>query len=277
MSTRPNNKEDANRKGKIYGYVRASTRKQQDSPDVQKGQIIAYCKAVGLPRPDQFYIDAATSGGIRMGERVAGRIMMVTIRQGDIIILTKLDRGFRNLRDGLRVIDDLGRRGVGLHVINAGGTAMNIHSAMGRFIFQILTGFAELERAMAKDRTVEAMAHLRASGRKYTKDAPYGFMWVSDTKGHHRKQWRIEANPEERAFMSSMCDMKFDQKMTLREIAKTVNEDGRLNRFGKPYSIMNVWKIINAEIALKLKEKISADNDNSPSEQCVSVSSNDGD
>ena len=79
---------------RVLGYCRASTRKQVDSPDVQRGKIQDYAAFHKLGVVSCF-IDPAKSGKVPWEEREGGRALFAQLRPGDHVIIAKLDRAFR--------------------------------------------------------------------------------------------------------------------------------------------------------------------------------------
>src|SRR5256885_4606074 len=75
------------REPKTFGYGRASTKKQEASPESQKASIRDYTNFNKLGDVT-FFSDAATSGKIAWQERDAGKEVFRQLRQGDHVILT---------------------------------------------------------------------------------------------------------------------------------------------------------------------------------------------
>ena len=136
----------SDRPPRVFGYPRASTKKQVESPETQKDMIKKYAVFNGLGDVT-FFVDAATSGKVSWEERDAGKELFRQLRRGDHVVLTKLDRAFRKLSDCVTVLEKFERMGVKLHICNLMGGAIDLSSPMGRFMIHILAAFAELERA----------------------------------------------------------------------------------------------------------------------------------
>jgi DNA invertase Pin-like site-specific DNA recombinase len=81
---------------------------------------------------------------------------MGLLRDGDTLIITKLDRIARSVKEGLTLIDELMERGVAVNVINMGGVMDN--SPEGKLRRAMLLAFAEFERDMIAARTLEGKA-----------------------------------------------------------------------------------------------------------------------
>ena len=77
----------------VYGITRASTRKQQASPEVQAEMIRKHCAAVQLPEPTILDEPLGTSGrSTDFRHRPQGRWLLLHAQPGDVLVVTKLDR-----------------------------------------------------------------------------------------------------------------------------------------------------------------------------------------
>ena len=205
------------RGSRAYGYGRASTKKQVESPDTQKEMIKKYAVYHGLGDVT-FFVDVATSGKVAWQDRDAGKALFAQVRTGDHVILTKLDRAFRRLADCVTVLEKFERLGVKLHICNLMGGAIDLSSPMGRFMIHILAAFAELERAFISERTKDGLQKSKKTGKKHTRFPGYGFSWEYRTIGGKRTQVRV-ANPEEREVMASIVSWRIqDQPLSWDEI-----------------------------------------------------------
>ncbi|MGG0545256.1 recombinase family protein [Priestia aryabhattai] len=87
------------------------------------------------------------------------------LKEGDTLVVTKLDRFARSTIDGIQTIKDLFERGVKVHILNMG---LVENTSTGRLVFNIMSSFAEFERDMIVERTQEgkAIARLRDDFRE---------------------------------------------------------------------------------------------------------------
>ena len=85
------------------------------------------------------------------------------VRPGDVMVITKLDRLGRSLRDLLELAATLAARGVDLRVLHQG---IDTTGPTGKLTFAILGAVAEFERDLISERTHEGLAAARARGRK---------------------------------------------------------------------------------------------------------------
>ena len=148
---------------KSIGYARQSTTKQSSIG----GQVQAL-KDAGCVVVFQETISSASK------ERHHFQIALSTLEEGDEIVFTKLDRGFRNQRECINTLNDLQDRGI--HVRTTDG--MINTRALGKFapiVIGLLSGLAEVERQMIIERTNESIEYRKANdgnlgGRPKTND-----------------------------------------------------------------------------------------------------------
>lgn len=129
----------------VYGYARVSTHgqaKDGNSLEAQSQEL----KRAGA---DEIFSDAFT--GTKTDRPELDRLM-VQMQDGDTIIVTKLDRIARNLKQGIELIDELNERGICVNVLNM-GTIDN--TSTGKLIRNIMLSLAEWERDMIVQRTQE--------------------------------------------------------------------------------------------------------------------------
>jgi DNA invertase Pin-like site-specific DNA recombinase len=138
----------------LIGYARVSTEDQND--DSQTDELIA----AGCD-PDRLFIDHGVSG--KLASRPQLNACLKYLREGDVLVITRLSRAMRSLRDLLNIAHDLGERGIGLKVLKQ---EIDTSSAQGRFLFHILAAVDEFQREIIVESTLEGLAAARARGRK---------------------------------------------------------------------------------------------------------------
>src|SRR5262249_31857931 len=157
------------------GYVRVSSEEQADSGlglEAQRQRIAAYCAMKGL-RLAGVFADPGISGGKPLASRPAGSQLLAAANQSKAVVLAaKLDRLFRSVADAANVIADFDKKGIQLVSI---GESFDMSSAYGRAMAQMASVFAELERAMIRERTRSAMNVKRARGERISGYAPFGW------------------------------------------------------------------------------------------------------
>jgi DNA invertase Pin-like site-specific DNA recombinase len=88
------------------------------------------------------------------------------LREGDTLLVWKLDRLGRNLRHLVNLTHELEDKGIGLKVLTGHGAAIDTTTPSGKLVFGIFAALAEYERDLIKERTVAGLAAARSRGRK---------------------------------------------------------------------------------------------------------------
>lgn len=138
----------------IYGYARVSTAKQA----VNGNSLADQEKALKAAGAEQIVSDAFT--GTKM-DRPAFSNLLDTLKDGDTLMVTKLDRFARTVVEGVSVIRELIERGVTVRILNM-GTVEN--TPTGKVTLSVMMAFAEFERDMIVERTQSGKAEARAKG-----------------------------------------------------------------------------------------------------------------
>ena len=140
------------------GYARVSKADGSQTTDLQRDAL----RAAGV-RPEQMYEDFAS--GMK-DDRPGLLACLKALREGDVLVVWKLDRLGRNLRHLVNTVHDLGGRGIGLKVLTGQGAAIDTTTSQGRFAFTLFAALAEFERDLIVERTKAGLASARARGRK---------------------------------------------------------------------------------------------------------------
>lgn len=135
------------------GYARVSTY-DQDLSSQRDGLL-----SLGVGS-DDIYVDHGLTGANRA--RPGLREAMAAVRNGDVLVVTKLDRLARSLPDARDIADELTRKGVSLSL---GSSVYDPSDPVGRLLFNVLGMVAEFEADLIRMRTREGMAVAKAKGR----------------------------------------------------------------------------------------------------------------
>ncbi len=135
----------------IIGYARVST--QGQNPQLQRDALEeAGCEQV---------FEERVTGTKR--ERPELQACLRTLRDGDTLVVWKLDRLARSLKDPVELIHELNERGVAFLSLTE---AIDTTSAGGKLVFHIFGALAEFEHSLIRERTLAGLAAARARGRK---------------------------------------------------------------------------------------------------------------
>lgn len=140
----------------VYGYARVSTAKQASRGNSLEEQKQALRDA-GAPE-ENIVTDQYT--GTKM-DRPNFSELVKKLQPGDKLIVTKLDRFARTAVDGGKIVQDLRKRGVVIHILNMG---LIDDTPMGKLLVTVLLAFSEFERDMIVERTQAGRESARGKG-----------------------------------------------------------------------------------------------------------------
>ena len=141
----------SSRKGVLLGYARVSKGDEQSNAVQAEALRAAGCRRI---------FEEAASGG--RWDRPELHRMLDQLRPGDVVVVWKLDRLSRSLKDVLHIMERIGDAGAGFRSITE---AIDTTTPAGRMMMQMIGSFAEFERAMIRERTSAGIAAARAEGR----------------------------------------------------------------------------------------------------------------
>ena len=142
----------------LIGYSRVSKADGSQSRDLQQDALIA----AGVDE-DQIYSDRASG---KKDERPGLKACLKALRNGDVLVVWKLDRMGRSLSHLVKTVTVLSERGVGLKVLTGQGAQVDTTTAAGRLSFGIFAALAEFECELIRERTMAGLQAARARGRK---------------------------------------------------------------------------------------------------------------
>lgn len=149
----------------IFGYARVSSKGQD---------LTAQLNALEEHGCDKVFKEKYS--GRNAEDRKVFNELLQTVEQGDTIVVTKLDRFARSTKDALNIIEELEDKGVSLIVLNIGGDKLDTSTPMGKLMVTMLSGIAEFELALIKERQREGIELAKQRGvykgrpKKYTKN-----------------------------------------------------------------------------------------------------------
>lgn len=142
----------------LIGYMRVSKIDGSQTTDLQRDALLA----AGVS-PEHLYEDHASG---KTEDRPGLLNCLKALREGDTLVVWKLDRLGRDLHHLINTVHNLTGRGVGLKVLTGHGAAVDTTTAAGKLVFGIFAALAEFERELISERTRAGLASARARGRK---------------------------------------------------------------------------------------------------------------
>lgn len=230
-------------------YLRVSTDDQ--SVEQQRPTLDAYfafaLSPKGFEKGPEF-VDEGVSASMPFLSRPGGQRCSLAADRGDCIVIAKLDRAFRNVRDCLAVVDTLAKRGVTFHLLDV--PVIDLGSAVGRCCLTMIAAFAEFERGRMCERMRDCYKSRMRRGLAYGGKPRYGFR-IAGPKGLKRHvPW-----PEVRAYGSAIVHWR-EQGWTWEAIWRHCVEnrirDPRSGNFTRPEAIEDIY---HAELRLRATEE----------------------
>jgi DNA invertase Pin-like site-specific DNA recombinase len=142
----------------LIGYMRVSKADGSQTINSQKDALLA----AGVDS-SRLFEDLASG---KREDRPGLLACLKAMREGDTLVIWKLDRLGRNLRHLVNTVHDLTARGIGLRVLTGHGNAIDTSTASGKLVFGMFAALAEFERDILHERVMAGLASARARGRK---------------------------------------------------------------------------------------------------------------
>ena len=142
---------------RVFAYCRVSTTDQNTSNQVQD------IRAAGYEVDKRRVVEESISGSVAVKDRPSFQKLLERIEEGDVLIVTKLDRLGRNMLDVCATVKLLDTMGVRVVCLQLGGADLTSPSA--RMTMQILSSVAEFERSLLIERTQSGLARVKAEGK----------------------------------------------------------------------------------------------------------------
>jgi len=140
----------------LVGYMRVSKADGSQTTDPQRDALVE----AGVD-DERLYEDKASG---HLDDRPGLAECLKSLRDGDTLVVWKLDRLGRNLHHLVNTVHDLTARNIGLKVLTGQGAAIDTTTAAGKLVFGIFAALAEFERELISERTVAGLASARSTG-----------------------------------------------------------------------------------------------------------------
>jgi len=207
------------------GYVRVSTDRQAEtgvSLEAQTARIRAMAVVHSAELLDVI-VDGGESAKSLQRPGMERLLALVESKQVQAVIVAKLDRLTRSVRDLCELLERFEKRGVSLVSV---AESLDTATAAGRLVINIMTAVSQWEREAIGERTRDALRHKRANGQRVG-NIHYGYRLAAD--GAH-----VEPDAAEQAVLATIRDLRA-RRRSLREVARALNERGWRTRRGSPW------------------------------------------
>jgi DNA invertase Pin-like site-specific DNA recombinase len=195
------------------GYMRVSKADGSQVVDLQRDALL-----VAGVKAEHLYEDQASG---RRDDRPGLAACLKALREGDALLVWKLDRLGRDLRHLVNTVHDLTTRGIGFKVLTGQGAQIDTTTAQGKLVFGIFAALAEFERELISERTKAGLASARARGR-------HGGAPFKMTPAKLRLAMAAMANRDTK--VGELCD---ELQITRQTLYRHVSPAGELRPDGK--------------------------------------------
>ena len=232
----------------VVGYVRMSKETEAGlSIDAQTAKIHAMAEIRGVTVAQMFADDGASGKSLDRPEM--GRLLdLVFTGAVQTVIVAKLDRLTRSLRDLLTLMDHFEKEDVALVSI---AESLDTRSSAGRLVVHIMASVGDWERREIGTRTREVLQHIRRNGERVG-TVPFGFRLTptATPEGRRSKTGRhvqLEPAPVEQRMLAQMRALR-DEGKSDQDIADDLRHQGLTTRRGTPYQpryvahTLRAWK-----------------------------------
>jgi DNA invertase Pin-like site-specific DNA recombinase len=138
----------------LIGYARTSTVDQQAGFEAQLVELNAY----GCERMYQEQVSAVAT-------RTQLEAAIDMFREGDILVVIKLDRLARSVSHMGDLLEQIEAKGAGLVILSLGSETIDTSTATGKLVLNMMVSVAQFEREMMKERQVEGIKRAQAEGK----------------------------------------------------------------------------------------------------------------
>jgi len=144
---------------RVFAYCRVSTTDQ--TTQNQSLEI----QAAGFAIQSHRLIEESISGSVAAKERPGFNKLIERLEEGDVLVVTKLDRLGRNAMDVRATVEHLSNSGVRVHCLALGG--VDLTSSAGKMTMQVIAAVAEFERDLLIERTQAGISRAKAAGKQF--------------------------------------------------------------------------------------------------------------
>jgi putative DNA-invertase from lambdoid prophage Rac len=143
---------------RVFAYCRVSKKELTTQNQVQE------ISSAGFAVDARRVVEETVSGASASAQRPQFASLLTRLEEGDILIVTKIDRLGRDLIDVCSTVERLQEMGIRVHCLQLGGA--DLTSAAGKMTMRLMAVFAQFERDLLIERTHAGLERARAEGKK---------------------------------------------------------------------------------------------------------------
>src|SRR5580698_5205389 len=226
---------------KTIGYVRVSTDRQAErgislEAQAEKIRAMALVQSAEL---GEIIVESGESAKSLNRPGMAKLLALVDAGKVKAVIVAKLDRLTRSVKDLCELLERFERKGVALVSV---AESLDTGSAAGRLVLNIMAAVSQWEREAIGERTRDAMSHKRSQGQRVGNIA-FGFRLSGD--GQH-----VEPDPAEQEALSEIRRLR-NEGATMRGIAAALNHRAIRTRRSTPWRLESVARVLKQGAAAR--------------------------
>jgi DNA invertase Pin-like site-specific DNA recombinase len=219
---------------KVIAYFRVSTGMQIESGAGMSSQediCSAWTKKHGL-EISQSFVEKPMSGAAPLDKRPALFNAISSLKEGDILLVARLDRLSRDLYGGILIEEAVAHQKA--RIVSAAGEGTESDDPGAKMIREIIRVVAGFERNITQFRIKAALAAKKARGER-AGSLPFGLMVGSDKK--------LIPNPAEQPQVEKMIELR-KAGYSLKQTAEELNSLGLLNRKNRNWQHDSLWRAL---------------------------------
>lgn len=220
---------------KIIGYIRVSTDHQVESGlglEAQEKAIFDYAKKIGT-HDYEIFRDEGLSGSLSLDKRPGILAAITALKKGAALVVAKRDRIGRDPMVVAMIESAVKRKGA--RIISAAGEGTDNDDPSSILMRRMIDAFGEYERLIIGSRTKAALRAKKNKGERVGY-IPFGYTLAND--GIH-----LEKYQKEQEVLKRMDSLR-KKGLSIRTIAKVLNEDEVLNRRQSKWNHASVHRIL---------------------------------
>ena len=223
---------------RTVAYLRVSTDKQADhgvSLETQRAKVQSYAALYDLDLV-AVEVDAGESAKSLVRPALDRALAMLRTGKADALLVVKLDRLTRSVRDLCDLVDRYFRDGK--RALLSVGEQVDTRSASGRMVLNVMSSVGQWEREAIGERTSVAMQHKASQGEYTGGKAPYGYAIATDGVA-------LVAIEAEQAVITEARALR-TAGMSLRKVAEILDSKGLRARNGRTFAASQVARMVAA-------------------------------
>jgi DNA invertase Pin-like site-specific DNA recombinase len=230
---------------RAVGYVRRSVKKDDEtSTESQEQAIRAFCDKPGWSVVDVKVDKGRSAYSASRNTRPEFKEAMELIRSGaaNALVVWRLDRLSRSAKDTLTLVDELA--GYGAELVSVSEGELDPNKPTGKLLLTMLSGLAEMESHIKRERTIAWQDQRRAKGLVPTGPRPFGYL---------RERNRLIIEPAEAAVIRKAADAVLAGQ-TIESVLRDLAGAGVVGRSGKPFAHRTLHGILTGPTIAACRE-----------------------